>query len=242
VSIASDGTQANSSSLINRISANGQYVVFETFASNLSPEDTDDQLGVYMHDMQAGETSHVSIGFIESIYDRYSLLPDISADGRYVSFLSDLRDGHEGDAQIYRRDRQVGTTEIVSTSADGYEGNKGSTWSSISDNGRWIAFTSKSDNLVNVGGIICDDCENIYLKDLDTGAIILITKNIVGDYSSNGRPFAIITFISGDGSCVVFDSMSNDLILDDSNGYRDIFVYGWKTTPIYSVNLPLVFR
>lgn len=242
VSVATGGAEANALSFFNTISANGRYVVFETFANNLSPDDTDNQLSVYMHDLQTGETSHIAVGFPATIYDRYALMPNVSADGRYVSFLSDLRDGHEGDAQIYRRDRQAGTTEIVSLSAGGDQGNKAAYWSSISDNGQWVAFVSQADNLVNAGGTVCNDCENVYLKDMATGDITLISKSIAGNYAGNSKKYPAITSISGDGSRVVFDAISNNLVLGDSNGHSDIFVYGWKTTPTYQVNLPLIFR
>lgn len=240
VSIASDGTEANGASVINTISANGRYVVFETFASNLAPEDTDNQLGVYMHDLQTGDTLHISVGFPESIYNRLSLMPDVSADGRYISFVSGLNDGIGHNLNIYRRDRQAGTTEIVSVATDGHTGNKDSQWSSISDDGQWIAFTSEADNLVEAGGSVCAECENIYLKNMTTGELTLITKNSAGDYSS-GMNFGTV-FLSGDGNRLVFDSTSDGLVLNDTNGYKDIFVYGWKTTPVYSVNMPLVLK
>jgi Tol biopolymer transport system component len=239
VSIASDGAQANGSSFINRISANGQYVAFETFADNLSPEDIDDQLDVYVHNLQTGETSHISVGLPKDGSNRYALMPDISADGRYVSFLSGVNPNPI--LQIYRRDRQTETTDIVSVSASGDEGNKFSIWSSISDDGRWVAFTSWADNLVDIDGSVCDSCNNVYLKDMDTGEVKLLTKNIAGDYSSSISSSGVVS-ISGDGSRVVFDSLSDELVLGDTNKYSDIFVYGWKTMQIYSANLPLILK
>ena len=240
VSIASDGTQANDSSLINRISADGQYVAFETFADNLSLEDVDDQLDVYVHNLKTGETSHISVGLPEDDNNRYALVPDISADGRYLSFLSGVNP-NPTTSHIYRRDQQAETTDIVSISASGNEGDKFSAWSSISDDGRWVAFTSQADNLVDIDDNVGDDCENVYLKDMDTEDVKLLTSNLAGDYSGCSEQ-SIIVSISGDGSRVVFDSSSDDLVFGDTNNYSDIFVYGWKTTQIYSVNLPLIFK
>lgn len=230
VSIASDGTQANGLSFINRISANGQYVVFETTADNLSSEDTDDQLDIYTHNLQTGETVQVSGGLPEVDNNRYALIPDISAAGQYVSFYSSAYGpGTLGQiTHIYRYNQQAGITEMVSVSASGQEANRVSAWASISGDGRWVVFTSSADNLVDTKGGLCnvgdnmyDFCEHIYLKDMDTGAISLLTKNIVGQHSKSGRAF--LTFTSHDGRYVVFDSSSDDLVFGDTNNYRDIF-------------------
>jgi len=89
VSLASDGSQGNSSSLKSSLSRDGHYVVFESFASNLTSGDTNgERLDVFMHNTQTDKTTLVSVasdvGQGNSLSDRQS----ISGDGRYVVFTS----------------------------------------------------------------------------------------------------------------------------------------------------------
>jgi len=61
VSVASDGTEGNGHSLEPSISADGRYVAFRSWASNLVPADTNDAWDVFVHDRQTGETVRVSV-------------------------------------------------------------------------------------------------------------------------------------------------------------------------------------
>src|SRR5205823_12471345 len=76
----------------------------------------------------------------------------ISANGRYVAFASFATNlvpiQNEGISHIYVRDRVTGTTERVSVSSSGAEGDSSSVKPSISADGRFVAFESFADNLV----------------------------------------------------------------------------------------------
>ncbi|MFV2062060.1 MAG: hypothetical protein ACC726_00940 [Chloroflexota bacterium] len=78
--------------------------------------------------------------------------PDVSATGRYAAFRSTATDlisgGTSGESQIFVRDRVKDKTEAISRSSGGSQGNDRSTRSSISADGRWVAFQSDADNLV----------------------------------------------------------------------------------------------
>ncbi|MCL4559769.1 MAG: hypothetical protein M1281_04025 [Chloroflexi bacterium] len=65
VSIASDGTQANAQSWVNSISADGQVVVFNSFATNLVPCDTNGYADIFVHDRRTGETTRVSVASVK---------------------------------------------------------------------------------------------------------------------------------------------------------------------------------
>jgi Tol biopolymer transport system component len=71
------------------ISANGRFVAFESYATNLVPGDTNDEYDVFVHDRQRGATTRVSVSAAGLEGERESRWPMISADGRFVTFASD---------------------------------------------------------------------------------------------------------------------------------------------------------
>ena len=110
VSVASDGTQGNFDSYIQSISADGRYVAFESWASNLVLGDTNTANDIFVHDRVTGETSRVSVASDGTQGNNYSYYPSISADGRsvaYYSFADNLVLGDTNDtADIFVRDRE----------------------------------------------------------------------------------------------------------------------------------------
>jgi Tol biopolymer transport system component len=135
VSVASDGTQANDQSFRPAISADGRYVAFASVASNLVPGDTNGAQGVFLgtdvfvHDRQTGQTTRVSVAADGTQANRESFAPTVSADGRYVAFLSlasnlvardsnGRRDPLLGQ-DVFVHDRLTGQTTRVSVAADG---------------------------------------------------------------------------------------------------------------------------
>jgi len=155
ISVATDGTQGNSLSGDPSISADGRYVAFASLASNLTPGDTNGEPDIFVHDRQTGQTSRVSVAADGTQGMGYSGFSSISADGRYVSFLSAASNLIPGDTNnqpdIFVHDRQTGQINHVSVASDGTQGNApsgGVHGSSISDDGRYIAFESEASNLV----------------------------------------------------------------------------------------------
>ncbi|MBI4672552.1 MAG: PD40 domain-containing protein [Chloroflexi bacterium] len=151
VSVASDGTHANGNAGAWGISDDGRYVVFVSNATNLgcgAQYGTD----VFLHDRQTGQTTCVSVtpdgtpGYGDS-YDA-----SISGDGRYVAFEHDADDLTPGDTNrmgdIFVRDLQTGRTTRASLAHDGAQANGYSWDTSISRDGRYVAFTSGASNLV----------------------------------------------------------------------------------------------
>jgi hypothetical protein len=88
VSVTSDGTQGNSSSQNPSISADGRYVAFESYASNLVSGNTIDTRDIFVKDLQTGTTQRISVASDGTQGNRDSDNPSISADGRYVAFDS----------------------------------------------------------------------------------------------------------------------------------------------------------
>jgi len=159
-SVATDGTQGSLNSLQPSISANGRYIAFGSIASNLVAGDTNGIVDVFVRDRVAGTTTRVNIstrGAQTAHTDPDTMLedselPTISADGRYVAFLSgagNLVDcDTNGIVDVFVRDRVRGTTTRVSVATRGAQANQRSSEPAISANGRYVAFSSDASNLV----------------------------------------------------------------------------------------------
>lgn len=156
VSVSSNGEQANNNvSAYASISADGRYVVFYSGASNLVSGDTNMAGDVFVHDLQTGQTSRVSVASDGTQGNATSDISWISADGRYVAFFSSARNLVAGDTNnstdAFVHDRQTGRTTRISVDSSGTQGNAGTGSTdplSISADGRYVAFFSKASNLV----------------------------------------------------------------------------------------------
>jgi Tol biopolymer transport system component len=153
VSVDSAGVEANDWSLDSCISADGRFVAFYTEASNLVVGDTNNAQDLFVHDCQTATTERVSVDSAGTQGDGNSFWPSLSADGRYVAFLSAASNLVPGDTNghwdVMVRDRMSGTTERVSMSSLGEEGNLTSYWPSMNADGRFVAFGSWASNLVS---------------------------------------------------------------------------------------------
>lgn len=93
----SSGVQGNSASQEPAISANGRFVAFWSFASNLVAGDTNGRVDVFVRDRQDGTTTRVSVSAAGVQGNGASYEPAISADGRFVAFHSDATNLVAGD-------------------------------------------------------------------------------------------------------------------------------------------------
>ncbi len=151
VSVASDGGESDGRSDSPSISADGQYVAYVSVASNLVPGDTNLSWDTFVHDRLTGQTTRVSIASDGSEASSSGDRPSISADGRYVAFVSPNSNLVSGDtngtSDIFIHDRANGQTKRVSVDSDGHEGNAPSNYPSISADGDIVAFESMASNL-----------------------------------------------------------------------------------------------
>jgi Tol biopolymer transport system component len=140
------------------ISSDGRYVAFQSYATNLVPNDIRGNRDIFVRDMDTGTTTRVSVS-IDPGYAGYggnnsSNFPVISPDGRYVVFASrasDLvPDDTNGTYDMFVRDLKRGVTTLVSKNRAGEQGNGPSEayGGGLSTDGRYVAFTSQADNLV----------------------------------------------------------------------------------------------
>jgi Tol biopolymer transport system component len=88
VSVASDGTEGNDSSFDPEISANGRYVAYQSLASNLVPGDTNGTDDIFLFDRKTGTTERISVASNGTEANEFSFEPAISANGRYITYVS----------------------------------------------------------------------------------------------------------------------------------------------------------
>jgi tricorn protease-like protein len=235
VSVDSAGMQGNGDSLAAAVSADGRYVAFRSFASNLVPNDTNGAQDIFVHDCVTGTTSIIIANTSTSLYD-YSIGPSISADGRYVAFASEASNLVTGDTNgsydVFVFDRVTSETTLVSVDSNGVQGNGASNQPSISGDGRFVAFSSYASNLVPGDTNATSD---VFVHDRRTGQTtrVSVDSDGVQGNAQSGTPS-----ISTDGRFVAFGSAATNLVPHDTNSSPDIFLHDRRTgqTSIVSIN------
>jgi Tol biopolymer transport system component len=111
-----------------------------------------------------------------------------------------------------------GTTERVSVSSGGAQGNNGSDSPAISLGGRFVAFQSRATNLVPGD---TNNLVDVFVHDRQTGTTRRVSVSTGGAQGNNESRSPAI---SADGRFVAFDSPSSNLVSGDTNGVEDIFV------------------
>jgi Tol biopolymer transport system component len=246
VSVNKDGTDSGNddSSYHYSISADGRFVAFQSTADDLVATDTNGTWDVFVRDRESGTTTLVSVNKDGTDSGKVgtsgwgSFSPMISADGRFVTFTSDAADLVATDANgrhdIFVRDLQSGTTNLVSVNEEGADSGNGNSWiSAISADGRFVAFTSIADDLVNTD---TNGVYDVFVRDLQRGSTTLVSVN--KDETDSGNDGSNYPVISSDGRIVAFESYADDLVATDTNGKRDVFVRDFQsgTTTLVSVN------
>ena len=146
----------------------------------------------------------------------------ISFDGRFVVFSSssdDLFDGDDDSVQnVYRRDRQTGTTELISRDAQGNPLNRGSSSPAISGDGSVVAFVTAA-KLTSAD----DDYQSdVYVRDLDTGWLVLANR-ADGHNGAKGTDHSATPVLDYDGSVVAFVTGSRLEMADDDGSGHDVY-------------------
>jgi beta propeller repeat protein len=133
------------------ISADGMYVAYPSFASNLVAGDTNAQRDIFRASVADGSVSRVNTTAAGAQTAGTCGIPDISADGRYVVFFSAASTLVAGDTNgvkdIFRKDTLTGDVLRYSTTTEGVQANGASDYPAISANGLYIAYVSQASNL-----------------------------------------------------------------------------------------------
>jgi len=227
VSVSTAGEPGNSYSVWPSLSADGRFVAFASYATNLVPNDTNGLLDVFVRDRSAGTTEIVSVSTSGDQGNDEPYYPCISSDGRFVAFASRatnlVADDTNGFTDIFVHDRLTGTTERVSVSSDGQQADASVASPSISGDGRFVAFASPATNLVanDTNGLL-----DIFVRDRSAGTTEIVSVSTSGE---QGNGVSSYPCISSDGRFVAFTSEASNLVPEDTKGFRDVFVHDRQT-------------
>ena len=211
------------------VSADGRYVAFESAANNLSSDDNNRLINLFLRDTQTNTTTLISrrSGADGVAADGNSGKPSISADGRYVAFESKAKNlsGVDNDFifDVFVRDTQANTTVLVSrqSAADGGAGADVHALNpSISADGRFVAFESNSYEFSTADN---DSFRDVFLRDLSTSTTTLISR-VTGASGLGGDDNSSNASVSADGKFVAFQSQANNLSTADDNTFPNVFV------------------
>jgi Cys-rich repeat protein len=216
-----DAGEANGASSFPSVSGDCQLVAFQSTASNLVPDDTNDASDVFLYNRATGAISRVSTGSGGVQANGASLTPAISADGRCVAFASAATNLVPGDTNgtydVYVVcDGQV--TCRASVDSSGNEANDMSLLPALSSDGTIVAFKSNASNLVPGDFNASPD---VFVHDCVTGETERVSVNSLGQ---EGNDISIPPSISGDGRFVAFGSFANLLIGRSTRGRAQVYV------------------
>ncbi|MFG0331568.1 MAG: TolB family protein [Phycisphaerales bacterium] len=234
VSVNTSGNSGNDLSLEPAISGNGRFVVFQSNASDLVPNDRNGTWDIFVRDLDSGVTERVSLTSTGGEANDRSDSPDISPNGRFVVFHSRaalVPEDTNGAYDIYRLDRQSGSLVRVSVDSNGLQANGGSIWPEVSDDGRFVVFQSDATNLVTPD---TNGWGDVFVKDLQSGTIIRCNQSTAG-VQSNGE--TTWPSISGDGSIITFCTRGGTLVPGDTNNNWDAFAHDRVTRETVRINV-----
>ncbi len=222
VSQSGAGEPGNAPSRFVRLSGDGTTVAFISAATNLVEGKTHRSEDVFLHDLRSRETVRISAARQGGRADGASYAPSLTRDGRRVAFASEatnlVANDSNGVADVFVRDAVTGRTERISLAAGGREASAPSDSPSLSATGRFVAFSSESDELVARDR---NGYRDVFLHDRQTGRTALVSVVEEGEGANGASDSAVV---SEDGSTVAFVSTASNLVSEDRNDRRDVFV------------------
>jgi archaellum component FlaF (FlaF/FlaG flagellin family) len=235
ISVNSQGVTGNNFSggfsTASPVTPDGRFVAFDSFASNLVPGDTNQLLDTFLRDRQSRTTVRLDVSSTGAQSTNSSAAQAISADGRYVLFISRSTNLVPGDSNNaldgFIRDTVLSTTTRVTVKADGTQVTADTRAWDLSNDGRFMVFGS-------VSSYTADDTnadDDAYVKDLRTGSVERVSLTNAGRDFPGGTSFQRAS-ISADGRFVAFNAAQ-------ANQLPQIWVRDRlnRTTTLVSVNL-----
>ncbi|RKZ41658.1 MAG: hypothetical protein DRQ41_08020 [Gammaproteobacteria bacterium] len=188
------------------ISADGRFLVFDSSRDNIVSSDTNQGLDVFIRELATDDTRMVSILGEGNPINGQNFNPEVSADGRYVVFVSNA----EPKQAIYIYDSQIGAARKITDIGNNSQ-------PVISDDGRFVVFASTLDLSYNA----IKRRSNIYvLENFGLEKSYGIKSLLAGANDDSYAPA-----ISGDGRYITFYSYADNLVVGDTNAQADVFLF-----------------
>lgn len=226
------------------ITADGRYVVFNSYAADLVPGDNNsdvwlrDGLDLFLYDRVANTLQRVSLNDKDKEIDGNSL-GTITPDGNLVIFASNGKQVLTNEANglqrpaLYVRDWRTGSISRVTIGIDAPNAfpNGAISGARASYDGRYIVYNADASNLVPGD---TNEEGDIFLYDRNSGSTTRVSQP-PGGGNANGRSFQ--ADITQDGRYVIFKSFADNLVPNDANGEADIFLYTIASGDLQLVSL-----
>jgi len=214
--------QSNNVGVRPLFSPDGTKVVFYSLANDLVAGDTNGKVDLFLKDLVTGQTTRVSTNSLGAEANAHVVQPAFSPDGTKLMFASAADNLVAGDtgpySDVFIKDLATGVVTRVSTSSTGEQADGASGGASFSADGTKIVFTSYAGNLTAAGPSLYS---NVFVKDLATGQVQLVTTGLGGAQASGG---SYASGFSADGSSVLFVSLAYNLVAGDSPATSDVYI------------------
>lgn len=239
-----------------KMSGDGKWIAWATGSGDIVAGPPNGFTQVYLHEVDTGTTTRLS-----EVPGRTgngdSARPFLSEFGDYVAFETQainlydnygtlpngppttpiFPNGTDSQIHLWHRDPQTQAVTItwvsVGQNANGdlIHPDAPCLQASVSENGGFVAWESAATNLTPEGG---NGSTQVFVRDMTTGEIVLVSKSVSGGPGdgTSQRPM-----VSRDGSWVAFESLATDLIVGDTNGITDAFVWERATGDIVRVSV-----
>jgi len=209
-----------------KISGDGRYIVYTSFASNLVSGDTNGKVDVFIYDRVTDKTIRANRGPANAqAVGGESYRPSISADGRYVVYDSVATNLVSGDtngvSDVFLYDTKLKTTIRANRGPAGAQSNSGASYEPvISGDGRYIVYRSAAANLVSGD---TNNYYDVFLYDRVLNKTIRANRGPAGAQAVGGD--STNPSISGNGKYIIYESGATNLVSGDTNGKIDVFSY-----------------
>jgi hypothetical protein len=237
VSIKGAGVQGNADSYGLGVSADGNTIYFESYASNLVANDTNAQPDVFIRNRLTAKTTRVSVDSSGAEGNNYSFFGGMAADASAVCFYSAasnlVGNDFNNKVDIFLHDLNTLATTRISTDPSGNDADGNSVLPRMSSDGRFTVYRSAATNIIanDTNGF-----EDVFVYDRAAGVSDRVSIDSFGAEANDnsldvpGSP-DINTYgaISTDGQFVIFDSQASNLVDNDTNGVTDIFIHNRYT-------------
>ena len=182
---------------------------------------------IYLWDAQTGTNTLVSVS-LDNVNPANGVCdsPVVSSNGQFVAFISTatnlVTNTLAGDCHVYLRDLQAGVTQLLDADTNGVGvGVDSTTVPAMSADGSVVAFDSANlltDNRHQV--------HDVFVRNVTTGATVLVSASnpALPSQTPDGISGLTSFSISSNGQFVAFYSDADNLVANDTNGYRDVFV------------------
>jgi hypothetical protein len=194
ISQSSAGVEGDGGSKNPRVSEDGNYVVFESYASNLVSGDTNAMKDIFLRNRASGVTTRVSVDSAGNQADGASYSPAMTKDAYFIAYASDATNLVSGDTNgvrdIFVHHKITGETRRVSLSSDGSQFASGSETPSISGNGVYVAYSVHDTGMATAPPLNRDAAgttlSNILLYTAGTPTLSTTTPSSIGSNTAVG--------------------------------------------------------